>query len=86
MSVINNFIMCLSCPHVGATARCCAGFGQGSGQIVLDQVSCVGTETSLFNCPANPIGNHDCTHSEDVGVTCRRMYNIMFTVDFSSVF
>ena len=56
---------------VGATARCCAGFGQGTGQIVLDQVNCAGTETSLFNCPANPIGTHDCTHSEDVGITCR---------------
>ena len=59
--------------NIGATARCCGGFGQGSGQIVLDQLNCIGTETSLFNCPANPIGSHNCVHSEDVGVTCQRM-------------
>lgn len=54
----------------GATARCCAAFGQGTGQIVLDDLRCVGTETSLFNCPARPVGSHNCAHSEDAGVVC----------------
>jgi hypothetical protein len=59
--------------HIGATARCCAGFGQGTGQIVLDQVNCVGTEASLFECPANPLNSHDCSHFEDVGIICQCM-------------
>ena len=61
---------CVVCVIVDATARCCAAFGQGSGQIVLDNLNCVGTELSLFNCSANPIGTHNCAHSEDAGVVC----------------
>ena len=36
----------------------------------MDQLNCAGTETSLFDCPANPVGTHNCAHSEDVGITC----------------
>ena len=55
---------------IGATVRSNAGFGQGTGEIILDQVGCIGSETSLFDCPANPIGTNDCSHFEDVGVIC----------------
>ena len=36
----------------------------------MDQVSCDGTESRLIDCPANPLGDHDCTHLEDAGVQC----------------
>ena len=55
---------------VGAVALSRATFGQGTGSIWLDQVVCVGTEGRLADCRANPIGNHDCSHSEDAGVRC----------------
>ena len=42
----------------------------GSGQIWLDNVQCGGTETFLGDCPANPFGEHNCGHHEDVGVEC----------------
>ena len=42
----------------------------GTGQIWLDNVNCVGNETRLIDCPANPLGSHDCGHFEDAGVRC----------------
>ena len=47
------------------------GFTNGVGQIWLDNVQCVGTETRLIDCPyLSPIGTHNCAHFEDAGVRC----------------
>lgn len=55
----------------GATAHSRAFFGQGTGQIWLDNVNCAGTELQLVDCPDNGFGIHNCAHSEDAGVTCQ---------------
>ena len=47
-----------------------AGFCHGSGPIQLDDIQCVGNESSLTDCPARPINQHNCGHSEDAGVRC----------------
>jgi hypothetical protein len=47
-----------------------SGFTDGTSTIWLDEVGCRGTETSLFDCSANSLGQHDCVHSEDAGVRC----------------
>ena len=46
-------------------------FGAGSGPILLDNVRCVGNETSIMDCPKKAIGVHNCRHSKDAGVICR---------------
>ena len=47
-----------------------AFYGQGSGQIWLDNVNCVGTEGTIGNCSHNGWGSHDCSHEEDASVKC----------------
>ena len=47
-----------------------ARYGQGTGPIWLDDVSCLGNESSLFSCGHRGVGNHNCGHSRDVGVRC----------------
>ena len=46
-------------------------YSKGSGQIWLDDVACVGSETSLVHCRHNGWGQHNCFHSEDVGILCK---------------
>ena len=55
---------------LGAASFSNATFGQGSGPILLDEVRCVGTESRLADCPADPIGVHKCEQSASAGVRC----------------
>lgn len=56
--------------HGNAEAVSSAHFGSGSGQIWMDEVSCVGDETSLAKCTFRGFGRNDCSHNEDAGVIC----------------
>lgn len=46
------------------------GYSSGSGVIWLSDIQCEGNESRLIDCPASPLGIHNCVHSEDVGVAC----------------
>ncbi len=58
------------CLLTGSIALSFAAFGQGTGPILLDNVGCRGTERRLADCPANPVGAHNCVHAEDASVSC----------------
>ncbi|KAM6184280.1 scavenger receptor cysteine-rich domain-containing protein DMBT1-like [Sarcoramphus papa] len=47
-----------------------ARFGQGTGHIWLDDMSCTGSEDNLAKCRARPWGQSNCHHGEDAGVVC----------------
>ena len=47
-----------------------AWFGEGVGDIWLDEVSCNGFEPTLLQCGHLPLGLHDCSHFEDASVSC----------------
>ncbi|NXP03882.1 DMBT1 protein, partial [Thinocorus orbignyianus] len=45
-------------------------YGEGTGQIWLDEVNCTGEERDLSDCRARPWGEHNCHHVEDASVEC----------------
>ena len=64
-------VVCRQLGYRGAVAaHQSAHFGQGSGQILLDDLQCTGTEASLLECPHFGLNSHNCVHSEDASVTC----------------
>ena len=50
-----------------------AYFGEGLGDIYIENVHCNGSESHLEECPFSDVGDHDCDHSEDAGVSCQGM-------------
>ena len=55
---------------LGVAAVSEAGFGQGMGPILLDNLDCVGNESSILSCNHLGIGIHNCIHYEDAGLIC----------------
>ena len=62
-------IIVFLCLILGALAFSTAHFGQGIGPILLDNVHCNGSESSLLDC--NYHNQSNCAHSADAGVRCQ---------------
>uniref|UniRef100_I3IUW9 SRCR domain-containing protein n=1 Tax=Oreochromis niloticus TaxID=8128 RepID=I3IUW9_ORENI len=47
-----------------------ADFGEGTGQIWLDNVTCSGNESSLTECKHSGFGSNSCRHGQNAAVIC----------------
>ena len=63
-------VVCRQLGYTGGTALTDAAYGMGTGKIVLDDVDCSGTESTLVNCIHRLWGRNNCMHNEDAGVDC----------------
>ena len=65
-----GIIIAFSLLYVATQPVCCSRFGAGdfAQAILLDEVACSGTETTLSQCSSD--FTHDCSHKEDAGVIC----------------
>lgn len=52
-------------------------FGAGTGDIVIDDLRCSGSEEDVQFCPSSPWLTSDCDHWQDVGIDCGKLNNIM---------
>ena len=63
------------CQQLGFGSRSASvdfGVPAGTGPILMDDVNCSNGQTNLLACSHNGFGNHNCSHMEDVGVSCSR--------------
>ncbi|XP_062875149.1 galectin-3-binding protein A-like [Trichomycterus rosablanca] len=66
-------VVCQQLGFPGAVSAPAGGtYGQGSGPIWLDDVSCKGSESFLSSCHFKGWGVTDCSHKEDAGVVCEQ--------------
>lgn len=61
-----------------------AFFGQGDGNIWLDDLYCLGNETSLVHCLHPSFGENNCGHGEDAGVVCSANLRLTNGSDYCS--
>ena len=58
---------------IAETSYSSAYFGQGSGPIWLDNIACIGSESTLASCGHLGVNiTISCSHSDDAGVRCYR--------------
>ncbi|XP_052280811.1 putative DMBT1-like protein [Dreissena polymorpha] len=71
----NNYaaqVVCLmvGLPGINARARSEGFFGRGNGTVWLNDLNCLGHETSLALCGHRDWGTNNFDHMEDAGVVC----------------
>ena len=59
----------------GTLNRYGTGLSLASYPIYLDDVKCDGSEANILACSHLPLGDHNCSHDKDTGVTCSGLYS-----------
>ncbi|XP_055290852.1 neurotrypsin isoform X2 [Moschus berezovskii] len=67
---LNTFVVCRQLGFKYGRQTSANHFEESMGPIWLDGVSCSGKEASFLQCSRRPWGSHDCSHREDVGISC----------------
>ena len=66
-------------------ARYNAFYGQGGGQVWLDNLKCDGTERSIRRCSHSGWGVKNCSHSKDAGIQCSVPGSCLFQVSSNNL-
>ncbi|KAL3870551.1 hypothetical protein ACJMK2_038604 [Sinanodonta woodiana] len=61
----------LGLPFDGAVPVSLAGYGNGSGPILMDDVKCIGTEATMAACQFAGWTINNCNHTDDAAVICQ---------------
>ncbi|CAI9722756.1 serine protease svh-1-like isoform X3 [Octopus vulgaris] len=69
---IDAIVVCRQLGYKSGIALPGGTYGKGNGIIWYDEINCFGDEDSIEFCEGNPKGEHDCDHTEDVGIQCYR--------------
>uniref|UniRef100_A0A8C7B0H0 Neurotrypsin n=1 Tax=Neovison vison TaxID=452646 RepID=A0A8C7B0H0_NEOVI len=67
---LNTYVVCRQLGFKYGKQASANHFEESTGPIWLDDVSCSGKESGLVQCSRRQWGRHDCSHREDVGITC----------------
>uniref|UniRef100_G3T023 Neurotrypsin n=1 Tax=Loxodonta africana TaxID=9785 RepID=G3T023_LOXAF len=67
---LNTYVVCRQLGFKYGKQTSANHFQERTGPIWLDDVSCSGKETSFLQCSRRQWGKHDCSHREDVSITC----------------
>ena len=75
-------VVCRSLGNGGGAEAVYSGayFGQGTGDILLDDLLCSGQESNIFDCVHSGVGVHDCTHAQDAGLRCAPISKLLLNL------
>ncbi|XP_036052344.1 galectin-3-binding protein [Onychomys torridus] len=83
-SLLDANVVCRALGYENATqALGRAAFGPGKGPIMLDEVECAGTESSLASCSSLGWLKSRCGHEKDAGVVCSNETRGVHVLDLS---